>query len=171
MYGLLVYFWTPYVFSIPDNVWCFAGPNDDFASNIISDVTPTNVSLRFHRYFIMNYSFFCFAILIALVQLTAHFMKSSKLYGSFQWFNMLNCCYFICTGFVGSVFRWSYEGRVCSGNYLPEDADDETKSVYLWESGAFMQKWLVVSYLVTFFGFCFCCIIGCLGFTGHFDEQ
>ena len=67
----------------------------------------------------------------------------------------------------GTLIRFSHNGRVCAGYYLPElDPPETDTSLYLVKSGKFMKSYLVLSWILTviflvlfFFGCTICLVI------------
>ena len=155
--GTMLGIFSWYTFGNPDGVECWAGAGDTI-SPVQDELHTSNVTSKFHTYFLINfisYVYFITNMLVAVIAMCSMNPALFKLAQFVGYGSAVNGCLQFAMLIVGPIFRWNHEGKVCSGAYLEEGAPTEG---YLISSGNFINVWSIIQ--LSLIG-CACCL-GCL---------
>ena len=122
----------------------------------------TDVTYRFRVWFEWGFIYNCVAFLqicMSVVESAAEDRKIKEAIGKVIYVSRgILCIASLCHTITGAIFRWSHSGKVCSGDYVPEEIFETLGHFppYQFSSGRFMKVYLIL--LLVIWGLSFCCL-------------
>lgn len=149
--GVLAFFFYRFSFLNPDQGSCWAIVGVQTAK---AEESPgyTNVSDQFHFWFMWGFIFNCAGLVYSLCAFIYLINYSEKVHSLANFAAMLTCGGTLTWIIIGAVLRWSFTGKVCSGDFYT--TTDKRVLPYQWQAGMFMKVYLVASILIMILAAC-----------------
>ena len=175
--GILAYFFFKYWQNNPDLAAnngreCWAAEGSSSASAASTGMGDVNVSAQFVQWFMFGFIMYIVNEVTALLGLIGGLAKSLAILKCAQLLSAPLCCGSLAFLIAGMVIRWRHVGQVCSGAYEGTPLDiaplDPAMSVYMKDSGSFMNYYLIFMCVLCGIGVCCgaCCVLCMCGIIG-----
>ena len=175
--GILAYFFYKYWQNNPDLAAnngreCWATEGSSSASAQSTGMGDVNVSAQFVSWFMFGFIMYIVNEVIALLGLIGGIAQSMAILKCSQVLSAPLCCGSLAFIISGMVLRWRHVGQVCSGAFEGTPMDlaplDPTMSVYMKDSGSFMNWYLIIMCIFCGIGLCCagCCVLCMCGIIG-----
>ena len=123
-----------------------------------------NVSAQFVQWFMFGFIMYIVNEVTSLLVLIGGLAQSMAIVKCGQILSAPLCCGYLAFLIAGMVLRWRHVGQVCSGTFEGTPMDlaplDPAMSVYMKDSGSFMNWYLII--MLIFCGIFACCGVCCV---------
>ena len=175
--AILAYFFYKYWQNNPDLAAnsgreCWASEGNNSASMTSTGMGDVNVSAQFIQWFMFGFIMYIINEVIAVLGLIGGLTQSVSILKCAQFLSCPLCLGSLAFLIAGMVIRWRHVGQVCSGAFEGTQSDlapvDPSMSVYMKDTGSFMNWYLIIMCIMCGIGVCCtgCCILCMCGLIG-----
>ena len=170
--GVLAYLFYVYAFNNPDEGSCFAKEGNEIGQPSVPVITtgsgPSSAStpqagyidmtIKFQTWFFYGFILSCIGMGVSIIAFLYHATEIDFCARLHNLLGCVSCCGSLAWLVSGAVFRWSFTGKVCAGDFV--EGDDKVEP-YAWRSGKFINLYLMIMF--SLFGLLCCCgiTVGC----------
>ena len=123
---------------------CYTVKGSDVPVTLEMEPDANNTTAWFNFTIMLGFIFYCTAAVSSLGYLTKHGPLNTISTYTEKLSRMLTYTIFIAV----HVMRLSHTGKVCSGDYLPDDVTDEDVQGYMIATGNFFMTYIVLGWIV-----------------------
>ena len=153
---LLGYYFHEYAFKYPDQTACWASDASDVPTAFQVDENQENMAAVFSTWFLIGFILSVLSIMQVVCVFLLIKTKDCLFGATYTVLMFVIAIGHIAQLLMGSLDRFTHNGKVCAGAYATSETD-LLEGPYLLKAGRFMKVYLIGLWIFTF------CIIGALG--------